>query len=71
MGKARTKYEIIRNVLAEESNILSVKELCAIAGVSRSGYYRWLNTQAVRDKQKKKDKEDFPNHPQGIPVSRL
>ena len=34
------KFEVIHNTLQEEDNRLSVKMLCDIAGVSRSGYYR-------------------------------
>lgn len=34
-------FEIIQQAQMA-SNSLSVKELCQIAGVSRSGYYAWL-----------------------------
>lgn len=33
--------------------------LCEIAGVSRSGYYRWLSTEEHRKKQEEKDRKDF------------
>ena len=36
---------MIQEALAEEENILSVKELCEIADVSRSGYYNWVHSE--------------------------
>ena len=42
------KFEVIQKTLQEECNQLSVSELCEIAGVSRSGYYRWVNVAGVR-----------------------
>ena len=38
---------------------LSVKELCDLAGVSRSGYYRWVNASDTRRYREKRDLEDF------------
>ena len=37
------KFEVIRKTMDEADNQLSVSMLCEIAGVSRSGYYRWVN----------------------------
>lgn len=34
------KYEIIREMVARDNNLLNIEWLCEIAGVSRSGYYR-------------------------------
>lgn len=53
------KFEVIQKTLQEDGNRLSVSMLCDIAGVSRSGYYRWLNAADVREKKEKKDREDF------------
>ena len=33
--------------------------MCALAGVSRSGYYRWINSASKRKEREKKDYEDF------------
>ena len=33
--------------------------LCDIAGVSRSGYYRWLKAADVREAKEQQDREDF------------
>ena len=35
------KFELISQMVAQENNQMTVTELCAIAHVSRSGYYRW------------------------------
>ena len=40
-------------------NRLDVKELCAIAGVSRSGYYEWLKAEPVRRRREAQDSADF------------
>ena len=53
------KFEIINQTLKEEDNILNISSLCKIAGVSRSGYYRWIKTEEVRQKREQKDKADF------------
>ena len=36
-----------------------MSELCALAGVSRSGYYQWLHTEDKRDQRERRDREDF------------
>lgn len=51
------KFEVIHNTLQEEDNRLSVSMLCDIAGVSRSGYYRWVG--AADHRKEIKDREDF------------
>lgn len=53
------KFEVIHNTLQEEDNRLSVSMLCDIAGVSRSGYYRWVSAANVRKEKEIKDREDF------------
>ena len=53
------KFEVIYNTLQEEDNRLNVSMLCDIAGVSRSGYYRWINAANVREEREIKDREDF------------
>jgi len=42
-----------------DNNVLNITWLCRYAGVSRSGYYRWLNAAGVRAVQDEQDKEDF------------
>lgn len=53
------KFEVIQNTLQKTGNKLSVTMLCDIAGVSRSGYYRWANATDVRARREQKDREDF------------
>lgn len=59
MDKPDKKFELIREIVSKEDNVLSVTELCRIAGVSRSGYYRWVNAEDVRRAREKRDQEDF------------
>lgn len=51
-------FEIIQQTQLS-SNTFSVKELCQISGVSRSGYYAWLKAAPIREKQEQQDREDF------------
>lgn len=53
------RFEIIQSILSCEDNILTVCELCEIAGVSRSGYYRWLAAADTRQKREANDQADF------------
>lgn len=46
-GKPEKKFELIYEMMSREDNQLNVKWLCEIAGVSRSGYYRWLNATSA------------------------
>ena len=59
MGNSRVRYEVIRQTLATATNSMNVSTLCKIAGVSRSGYYSWLNNEEKRKKQELLDQEDF------------
>lgn len=38
MDRPSAKYEIIHSIVSQKDNLQNVKELCNIAGVSRSGY---------------------------------
>lgn len=40
-------------------NSLDIKALCKLAGVSRSGFYRWMNASEKRAEREKRDYEDF------------
>lgn len=53
------KFEVIEKTLQEEDNKLNISMLCEIAGVSRSGYYRWVNSAGIREEKEKKDRADF------------
>ncbi|MGH0590542.1 hypothetical protein ACQVQY_31865 [Bacillus mycoides] len=47
ISKAR-KFEVIYEMLEKEYTITL---LCAIAGVTRSGYYKWIKRHAVPSKK--------------------
>jgi len=53
------KFGIITEMMSKPDNKLNVKELCVIAGVSRSGYYEWLKAEPLRQKREYQDRADF------------
>lgn len=59
METKKNKFEIIHDVVSKENNMLNISMLCNIAGVSRSGYYRWVNAAEHRENQELKDRADF------------
>ena len=59
MEDSSFKFGIIRDTSMEKSNILTISELCEIAGVSRSGYYAWLSSEQKRAAREAQDAADF------------
>jgi len=59
MEAEKNKFEIIHDVVTKENNLLNISMLCEIAGVSRSGYYRWVRAEKHREEQELKDRADF------------
>ena len=59
MNESSCVFETIHHTVQQSANSLSVKELCSIAGVSRSGYYAWLKAAPARELQEEKDRRDF------------
>ena len=53
------QFSVIQATLAQEDNVLTVTELCSIAGVSRSGYYGWLKAEQARQQREVQDQSDF------------
>lgn len=53
------KFLVIQNALSKPDNLLSVSELCRIANVSRSGYYRWVAAAESRERREAQDQTDF------------
>ena len=50
-------FEIVHSILEnDQDGHLSVKEMCAIAGVSRSGYYAWVAAAPKRETQEEQDR---------------
>jgi len=59
MEKSKGKFEIIHETINKANSKLSVTMLCEIAGVSRSGYYNWVASEAKRIEKEKQDRADF------------
>ncbi len=59
MESTSSRFEIIHEILSSDDNRLSVTALCEIAGVSRSGYYNWVNSANVRERHDLQDRADF------------
>ena len=56
---ASAKYAIIREMTLRDNNLLNITWLCEAAGVSRSGYYHYLDTEELRRQREEKDRMDF------------
>ena len=56
---AEVKYGLIHEAIRQDDNRLNISELCRIAGVSRSGYYAWVEAAPVRQRREESDLEDF------------
>ena len=60
LSNTQVKYSLIEATLNEAGNLLSLYWLCKVAGVSRSGYYNWLNVTKPNQQQRDQaDQEDF------------
>lgn len=59
MDKPSAKYEVIHSIVSQEGCLQNIKELCQIAGVSRSGYYNWLASEDSRNEKESRDQRDF------------
>jgi putative transposase len=58
-GSSGVKFEIIREMTSRDNNLMNITTLCGIAGVSRSGYYHWLQNEESRRKRESSDMHDF------------
>lgn len=56
---AHAKYAIIREMTRRDNNLLNISWLCETAGVSRSGYYHYLDTEQLRQQREAQDRQDF------------
>ena len=59
MRNTSARFALIKKTLETEENTLTVKELCQLTKVSRSGYYRWLKAAEKRQKREEKDFKEF------------
>lgn len=53
------RYQLIQNTLEASNNTISVTRLCDLAGVSRSGFYKWLKNEPNRERKETQDLTDF------------
>lgn len=53
------KFELIRKLRKKQQKILQVNHLCQLAGVSRSGYYHYLQTRSETSIKNQKDQADY------------
>jgi putative transposase len=58
-AKAYLKYKYIKEVTSQDNNLLNISLLCKTAGVSRSGYYQWLNSVNTRNLKDEHDRREF------------
>ena len=58
-ASAEVKFAIIYEAIQHDNNALSISYMCRIAGVSRSGFYAWMNAAPSRQKRDANDKADF------------
>ena len=56
---ASVKYAIIREMTQRDNNLMNIVWLCDAAGVSRSGYYHYLETEDLRQQREEQDQRDF------------
>lgn len=56
---AHKKYQIIQEMVQQDDNQLNIAWLCKTAGVSRSGYYYYLDTKEIRLQREEEDQQDF------------
>lgn len=56
---ASVKYAIIDEMTQRDNNLLNIVWLCDAAGVSRSGYYHYLETEDLRQQREEQDRRDF------------
>ena len=56
---ARVKYALIHEAVQRDGNLLNIRWLCRIAGVTRSGYYAWIKAAPARERRDEADRDDF------------
>ena len=58
-ASSEIKFGLIQKAVQDNNNYLSISLLCKMAGVSRSGFYAWINGEPSRKAKEEKDRRDF------------
>ena len=56
---AEVKYRLIYDAIRSDDNLLNISMMCRIAGVSRSGFYAWMEAAPHRKSCEENDMADF------------
>ena len=56
---AKVKFALIYEAIKQDDNLLNISYMCEIAGVSRSGFYAWLEAAPARAERESDDQADF------------
>lgn len=56
---AEVKFAIIYEAIRQDQNLLNISQMCRIAGVSRSGFYAWMDAAPTRKTREDNDQADF------------
>lgn len=56
---AEVKFGLIYDAITHDDNALSISYLCRLAGVSRSGFYAWMEAALARKEREAHDQADF------------
>ena len=59
MGKPSEKFELIHEIVQDPENTFTIKQLCELNHVSRSGYYNWLHSLEAKAAKEEQDRADF------------
>lgn len=59
MDNPGSKFQVIHEIISKSDNVLSVSDLCRVADVSRSGYYRWVHAAESRNSRELADRFAF------------
>lgn len=59
MNQSSCRFALIRTILDDPKNTLTVKELCELNKVSRSGFYAWEKAETARQQREEQDQKDF------------
>ena len=63
---AEVKYQLIYEALRSDNNELTISYMCQYAGVSRSGFYAWIDAIDSRKQREEADRADYELIKQGI-----